>query len=132
MVEGGDTEVVEVSSGPDVLAEARQDDVDLVVLDMQMGSMGGMAVCLDLRLEESLGTCPHIPVLMLLDRRPDVFLARRSTAEGWLVKPLDPIRIRRAVASLLAGGTYRDESYQPIPVLVPVGDVTNRSPISTG
>jgi DNA-binding NarL/FixJ family response regulator len=50
---------------------------------------------------------------MLLDRRPDVFLARRSGAEGWLVKPLDPIRLRRAVASLLDGGTYEDESYRP-------------------
>ena len=38
---------------------------------------------------------------MLLDRRPDVFLARRSGAEGWLVKPLDPIRLRRATAALL-------------------------------
>ena len=54
---------------------------------------------------------------MLLDRRPDVFLARRSGAEGWLVKPLDPLRLRRAARALLAGGTYHDESYQPVPVL---------------
>ena len=55
---------------------------------------------------------------MLLDRRADVFLARRSGAEGWLLKPLDPIRLRRAVAALLAGGTYHDDSYLPSPVLV--------------
>ena len=55
---------------------------------------------------------------MLLDRRPDVFLARRSGAEGWLVKPLDPLRLRRAAAALLDGGTYVDDSYQPVPVLV--------------
>ena len=54
---------------------------------------------------------------MLLDRRPDVFVARRSGAEGWVVKPLDPIRIRRAVTSLLDGGTYYDESYQPLSVV---------------
>ena len=46
---------------------------------------------------------------MLLDRRPDVFLARRSGAEGWLVKPLDPLRLRRADAALLDGGTYYDD-----------------------
>ena len=69
---------------------------DLVVVDLQMGNMGGMAVCLELRLEESYGNLPHVPVLMLLDRRPDVFLAKRSGAEGWIVKPLDPIRLRRA------------------------------------
>jgi DNA-binding NarL/FixJ family response regulator len=54
---------------------------------------------------------------MLLDRRPDVFLARRSGAEGWVVKPLDPIRLRRAVAALLDGGTYHDESYAPLSVV---------------
>jgi DNA-binding NarL/FixJ family response regulator len=76
-----------------------------------------MAVCLELRLEESYLDIPHVPVLMLLDRRPDVFLARRSGAEGWLVKPLDPLRIRRATRALIAGETYHDESYQPVPVL---------------
>jgi DNA-binding NarL/FixJ family response regulator len=49
---------------------------------------------------------PHVPVIMLLDRRADVFLARRSGADGWLIKPLDPLRIKRAVAAVLAGGTY--------------------------
>ncbi len=76
---------------------------------MQMGNMGGMAVCLELALEESYLDVDHVPVLMLLDRRPDVFLARRSGAEGWLVKPLDPLRLRRATAALLDGGTYADD-----------------------
>ncbi|MDA8312340.1 MAG: response regulator [Actinomycetota bacterium] len=111
-------EVLEASSGPDVARMVLDDPPDLVVVDMQMGNMGGMAVCLDLRLEESYRDVPHVPVLMLLDRRPDVFLARRSGAEGWLVKPLDPIRVRRATRTLLEGGTYHDESYQPVPVLV--------------
>lgn len=84
-----------------------------MILDLQIGNMGAMATCLDLRLEESGGRLDHIPVLMLLDRRPDVFLARRSEAEGWLVKPLDPIRLRKAIRALLAGGTYHDESYRP-------------------
>jgi len=119
------TEIVEVDEGPavaDVVAD--EDPPDLVVVDLQMGNMGGMAVTLELRLEESYDNLPHVPVLMLLDRRPDVFLARRSGAEGWLVKPLDPIRVRRAAAALLGGGTYHDESLQPVPVLVDVGGGT--------
>jgi DNA-binding response OmpR family regulator len=84
-----------------------------------MGNMGGMAVTLELRLQESYDAIEHIPVLMLLDRRPDVFLARRSGAEGWLVKPLDPLRLRRAVAALLLDdGTFHDDSFTPVPVLV--------------
>lgn len=118
-----DTEVVEVSTGFEVAPAVAEHRPDLVIVDLQMGNMGGMAVCLDLRLEESYGNLPPVPVLMLLDRRADVFLARRSGAEGWLVKPLDPIRIRRAAAALLAGETFHDESFQPVPVLVPPAHV---------
>ena len=112
-----DTTIVEARSGPDVMAQVAESMPDLVIVDMQMGNMGGMATTLELRLEASYGKLAHVPVLMLLDRRPDVFLARRSGAEGWLVKPLDPIRLRRSVAALLAGGTYYDESYAPLSVV---------------
>ena len=37
-----------------------------MVLDLQIGNMGGMATCLDLRLEESADRLPHVGVLMLL------------------------------------------------------------------
>jgi CheY-like chemotaxis protein len=117
-IEGPDTTVRAVASGPEVIVAVHENLPDLLVVDMQMGSMGGMAVCQELRLEESYDVLKHVPVLMLLDRRPDVFLARRSGAEGWLVKPLDPLRLRRAVRALVAGGKYLDESYQPVPVLV--------------
>ena len=115
---GPDTTVEQADSGPAVLRAVAADPPDLVVVDMQMGNMGGMAVCLELRLRETYLDVDHVPVLMLLDRRPDVFLARRSGAEGWLVKPLDPLRLRRATSALLEGGVYLDESYQPVPVLV--------------
>jgi DNA-binding response OmpR family regulator len=65
---------------------------------------------------------------MLLDRRPDVFLARRSGAEGWLVKPIDPLRLRRAVTTLLDDGTFADDSYTPVPVLVGAGHQLQAAP----
>ncbi len=121
VIEDTDLTVTEVATGPELLALVRQSPPDLVMVDMQMSNMGGMAVTLELRLEESYGALPHVPVLLLLDRRPDVFLAKRSGAEGWLVKPLDPLRLRRSVAALLAGDDYHDTSYQPVPVQVPGG-----------
>jgi DNA-binding response OmpR family regulator len=117
------TEVIEVHRGRAVAHVVADHTPDLVVVDLQMGSMGGMAVCLELRLEESYGNLSHVPVLMLLDRRPDVFLAKRSGAEGWVVKPLDPIRLRRATAALLGGGTYFDESFQPVSGIAPEAPV---------
>ncbi len=88
--------------------------------------MGGMAVTLAMHLDASSGLLPPMPVLMLLDRVADVFLARRSGAEGWIVKPLDPLRLRRAVKAILAGGTYReglpapdlDEAVEVVPDVV--------------
>src|SRR5205814_602449 len=101
--------VREVARGAGVLPAVREHTPDLVVIDLQIGNMGGMAACLDLRLEEGAGRLPHVPVLMLLDRRADVFLARRSQADGWLVKPLDALRLRKAITTLLAGDTYQDD-----------------------
>lgn len=121
-------EVIEIHTGQAVPAAVHDHEPDLLVVDLQMGNMGAMAVCSELHLEQSYGNLPHVPVLMLLDRRADVFLARRSGAEGWLVKPLDPRRIRRATTALLDGGTYHDESFQPVPLLVAGAD----EPVAVG
>jgi CheY-like chemotaxis protein len=115
-LEGPGLDVEEAATGPEVLERVREGGVDLVMVDLQMGSMGAMAVCLDLRAEESYGGAEPVSVLMLLDRRPDVFLARRSGAEGFLVKPLDPQRVRAAVRALLRGESYEDESWRPATV----------------
>jgi len=108
--------VRQLNHGVDVRPAVKVKKPDLVVLDQQIGNMGGMATCLDLHLEQGAGRLPHVPVLMLLDRRADVFLARRSDAEGWVVKPLDHMRLGRAIVALLAGGTYEDSAYRPVTV----------------
>jgi DNA-binding response OmpR family regulator len=115
-VEAPDTTVRAVRSGDAVPAAIRDETPDLVVLDLQIGNMGGMATCVHLRLEAEAGRLPDVPVLMLLDRRPDVFLARRSGSDGWLLKPLDPMRARKAVRILLDGGTYEDPTGVPAAV----------------
>src|SRR5438128_142704 len=112
-ISGPDVSVRTVSAGVDVLPAVRASLPDLVVLDLQVGNMGGMAACLNLRLEEGAGRLGHVPVLMLLDRRADVFLARRSEAEGWVIKPLDALRTRAAVRALLAGDRYEDATNAP-------------------
>ena len=105
--------VRELNHGADVLPAVLSRKPDLIVLDQQIGRMGGMATALDLHLEAGAGRLPHVPILMLLDRRADVFLARRSDAEGWVVKPIDALRLGRAITELLAGGTFEDTAYRP-------------------
>ena len=110
---GRDTSIRVVGAGIDVLPAVLDRLPDLVVLDQQIGNMGAMACSLHLRLEESAGRLEHIAVLVLLDRRADVFMARRSGADGWVMKPVDPIRLRKAARLLLAGETYHDETGRP-------------------
>jgi DNA-binding response OmpR family regulator len=105
--------VREVTQGAMVLPSVEEQPPDLVISDMQIGAMGGMALSLELRNEAGADRIDEVPVLLLLDRRADVFLAKRSESAGWLVKPLDPVRLRKAVRAVLAGGRYEDPSYRP-------------------
>jgi DNA-binding response OmpR family regulator len=95
------TRVIRVRSGSAVADVVAESTPDLVILDMQIGNMGGVATCLHLRNESGDGRLPRVPVLMLLDRDADVFLARRSGADGWLVKPLDAFALRTAATQIL-------------------------------
>ena len=73
-----------------------------MLLDLQIGNMGGMATCLAVRQEEDMGRLERRPVIMLLDRDADEFLARRSAADAWLVKPINPMHLARLAATTLA------------------------------
>ena len=100
-------EVIEVSRGQDVRRVVEEVEPDLVVVDLQIGNMGGMAVSMDLRLEEYDGRLVHVPILLLLDRVADKFLARSSKADAILVKPFDPGTLRRTVKNLIAAEEAR-------------------------
>ena len=100
-------ELIEVERGRDVRKVVADRKPDLVIVDLQIANMGGMAVALDLRLEESGGRLPHVPILLLLDREADRFLARRSAADAMLVKPIDAGTLRRTVKTLLAAEEQR-------------------------
>ncbi len=102
-ISGPGTELRVARRGIEVAPAARERVPDLLICDLQIGNMGGMAVTIELRHEEGAGRLARVPVLMLLDREADVYLARRSGADGWLVKPLDPFRLRRAADAVLAG-----------------------------
>ncbi len=103
---GTELTVYRVRAGVDVLPAIDEVDPELVILDLQIGNMGGMAACMSIRHEEGMGRIPITAVLILLDRAADTFLARRADADGWLIKPLDSFRLRKAATTLLEGASY--------------------------
>lgn len=102
------TRVLRVSSGHDVLPAVREFQPDLVILDLQIGSMGGVAVSLAIRNEIDGGRLDGQNILLLLDRIADVFIAKSSRANGWIVKPINPLRLRRASAAVMSGGYFTE------------------------
>jgi DNA-binding response OmpR family regulator len=99
-------DVLRVRTGEDVLPAIRARHPHLVLLDLQIGSMGGIATCLAIRQEETTLRLDARPVGLLLDRSADVFLAQEARAEGWLIKPIDSLRLRRLATTLLDGGVH--------------------------
>lgn len=93
--------VLEVERGQDVRDAVATHKPDLVVLDLQIGNMGGFATALDLHLEASAGRLPDVPIVLLLDRECDRFLAKRADVDAVVVKPLDAGVLRRTIKRVL-------------------------------
>jgi DNA-binding response OmpR family regulator len=110
---GPGNELVELSSGKELMELLKEDKPDLVILDLQIGNMGATAITLDIRLEEGAGRIDPTKILVLLDRRADVFMTRRSGADGFVVKPINALKIRRAVEEVLEKGKFEDTSFAP-------------------
>lgn len=92
----------EVNDPRAVVAAIREHNPAVVVVDLQIGSMGGMAVT---RAVRDAGAAPHEtspPVVLLLDRDADGFLAGRSGAAAWVRKPFSSAALRSAIDGLVA------------------------------
>ena len=75
-------------SDPATAGEAvKAQEPHLVVIDLQVASMGGMAIARDLHQRAAMDGEEEIPVVLLLDRKADTFLAKRAGVAGWVVKP---------------------------------------------
>ena len=100
-----DVSVLRVRAGVDVLPVSQQKNPDLILLDMQIGNMGGGATCIAVKQEQEAGRLAACPVGLILDRAVDVFLAGEAGANGWVIKPADSLRLRRLATALQAGET---------------------------
>jgi DNA-binding response OmpR family regulator len=75
---------------------------DVVVIDLQVGSMGGVAIARELRQQAALAGEDDTPVVLLLDRAADSFIAKRAGVAAWVTKPFTAHDIRTAIEHALA------------------------------
>ncbi len=92
-----DDEIVVVESPQDVVEMAHTIEPDVVLSDLQVGSMGGMAIVRALRAAFPQDVRPRL--ILMLDREPDRFLARRAGADAFVVKPFNASTLRALVGS---------------------------------
>jgi DNA-binding response OmpR family regulator len=90
-------EYLECATLPAVLTELEKGGVDVCVLDGEAVPAGGMGVCRQIK--DEIFNCP--PVLVLIGRPQDAWLATWSRAEAAVPHPLDPADLAAALTGLL-------------------------------
>ncbi|TDC66113.1 response regulator transcription factor [Streptomyces hainanensis] len=92
-------EYLECATLPAVLTALEQGGVDVCVLDGEAVPAGGMGVCRQVK--DEIFNCP--PVLVLIGRPQDAWLASWSRAEAAVPHPVDPTELTGALTGLLRG-----------------------------
>lgn len=93
----GDIEYVDIATAAVVIEHMDAGGVSLAILDGESSPVGGLGLAKQLK--DEILDCP--PVLVLIGRPDDAWLAEWSRAEAAVPHPLDPIRLGRAVVDLL-------------------------------
>ncbi|WP_326690883.1 MULTISPECIES: hypothetical protein [unclassified Streptomyces] len=94
-------EYLECATLPAVLEALQERHIDVCVLDGETAPAGGMGVCRQIK--DEIFECP--PVLLLIGRPQDAWLATWSRAEATVSHPVDPVALAGALAGLLRDGT---------------------------
>ena len=90
-----DAEIIEVATQPALFRLLDAGGAEVMVLDGEAQPAGGMGVCRQAK--DEIYQCP--PVLLIVGRADDGWLATWSGADAVISHPIDP----RALASALAG-----------------------------
>ena len=88
---------VEVATEPVVLQQMHVGGIALVILDGEAVPAGGMGIAKQLK--DEIYECP--PVLVLIGRPQDAWLATWSRAEAVVTHPIDPVQLAESVIGLL-------------------------------
>ena len=92
-----EVEYTECATEPMVISQVDAQKFDVLILDGEAVPAGGMGIARQLK-DEVFG-CP--PILVLIGRPQDAWLATWSRADAVVTHPLEPVALARAAAALL-------------------------------
>ncbi len=94
---GRELDIFDAATSAAAIKAVEANPFDLLILDGEAVPYGGMGLCRQLKSE--LADCP--PVLLLVARVADAWLATWSEADAITSYPIDPVRLPDQVAALL-------------------------------
>ena len=92
-----EVEYVETATEPAVFARLDEGDIDVAILDGEAQPAGGMGICRQAK--DEIYRCP--PVMVLIARRDDGWLATWSRADAVAGQPIDAVALAKGVAELM-------------------------------
>ena len=105
LADAGDFEIVgEVSVGSQVVPAARETRPDVVLLDLRMPELDGLACLERLRKHD-----PELAVVILssYSDKAQIEAARQGGALGYVVKTVEPVDLASVLRSALAGDAFK-------------------------
>jgi DNA-binding response OmpR family regulator len=88
---------LQIATEPMVQEKLRSEKFDLVILDGEAAPAGGMGIAKAAK--DEIYDCP--PILLIIQRPQDAWLATWSRADGVVPRPIDPVVMRQTAAALL-------------------------------
>ena len=98
-------EVVEAENGAEALKRAQAEPFDLVISDGLMPVMDGFRLCLEMKRDPELAGLPFIFHTASFTHPDDLQLASAMGADAYLLKPVEPAELIRAVDEILRSHT---------------------------
>ena len=92
-----EAEIIEVATQPALFRLLDAGGTDVMVLDGEAQPAGGMGVCRQAK--DEIYECP--PVLLVIGRADDGWLATWSRADAVVSHPIDPVALAQALAGLM-------------------------------
>jgi two-component system invasion response regulator UvrY len=114
----------EASTAPEALSLVREQDWDVVVLDLSLGDRSGLEV-----LKELKQIRPHLPVLILSMHSEEQYARRafKAGATGYITKGSPRAELVKAINKVIEGGVYVSPALAER-LVIDLGNSTERAP----